>query len=124
MNKNKVVLIVDDSAFMRNILKDIVSKHFSMVNVIEAGNAKTAWDIIKNQAPNLILLDIVMKESENEGVNVLIQISKTHPRIPVIMITSVGNESTKQSCKSLGAVEYIQKPFDEEDIIKKMNQYL
>lgn len=124
MNKNKTVLIVDDSAFMRMILKDLISKHFSTVNVIEAENAKTALDIIKNQTPHLILLDIVMKESENDGLNVLEQISKTHPEIPVMMITSVGNILTRQRCESLGVVAYIQKPFDEKDIVKKINKYL
>lgn len=124
MNNNKKVLIVDDSMFMRMILKDIISKHFPRVIVLEADGAKNALDILKNQSPNLVLLDIVMNESETEGVDIMIAISKIYSKTPVIMITSVGNEFVKQQCISLGVHEYIEKPFDEEIILKSISKYL
>lgn len=124
MNKRKKVLIVDDSVFMRTILKDIVSQHFPMVDVIEANGAKSALDSVKNQSPDLVLLDVVMNESESEGVGIMKKISKIYSHIPVIMITSVGNTNVRQQCASLGARGYIQKPFDDENIIKEMNKYL
>ncbi|MDP2875653.1 MAG: response regulator, partial [Holophaga sp.] len=66
-----VVLIVDDSPFLRNSLKEVLVRKFSepeKLQIIEAGNRAVALDEFDKHSPDLVLLDIVMREGEKEGV--------------------------------------------------------
>ena len=121
---NKKVLIVDDSTFMRMVLRDIVASHNPAVDIVEADGEKTALVIIKKEMPDLVLLDIIMNNSEVEGINILKILHSQHPTIPVIMITSVGHANIIEQCKNLGAKGYIKKPFDSEEIKLEIDKFL
>ncbi|KTD66960.1 response regulator GacA [Legionella steelei] len=120
----KTVMIVDDSSFMRTILKDILNRHFAELDIIEADGETAALLQLKTKSPHLVLLDVIMNASEIEGVKLLEQIHDQYPLINVLMITSVGHASIKEQCKSLGAKGYIQKPFEDEEITSELKKYL
>ena len=130
----KKVLIVDDSPFLRNSLKEVLGKKFSgpeELQIIEAGNRTAALQEFDRQAPDLILLDIVMREGEREGIKVLEEIrspfktkTKTKTKTPVLILTAVGQEAIVQECEKLGIEGYILKPFDEDEIVKAVQRCL
>ncbi|CAM2951918.1 Legionella transmission activator LetA [Legionella steigerwaltii] len=120
----KMVMIVDDSNFMRIILRDILKNNFADLDIIEADGEKSALLQLKKKLPDLVLLDVIMNASETEGIQLLEKIHDKHPHITVLMITSVGHASIKEQCNALGAKGYIQKPFEIEQITNELKKYL
>jgi len=135
----KKILIADDSLFMRNILKDILIKVLGdsekcgfasgqnaadSYKILEASSGPEALKQFENEKPDLMLLDIIMPEGEEEGINVLRRVMKRDPNQRVIMITAVGQDEIKEECKKLGARDYIMKPFNEEQIAETVRKHL
>jgi two-component system chemotaxis response regulator CheY len=113
------VLIVDDSAFMRTILKDLIEQtKWTGSEIIEAGDGDEA--IAKCQAgkPDLILLDVVMPGKD--GIEVLKEIGYTAQS--VVIVSSMGQDNIIDQAKSLGAKDYIVKPFDAKLVIESLNK--
>jgi len=117
----KKILIVDDSLFMRTILKGIL---FDQYNIIEAESGAQAEQKFKEEKPDLILLDIIMPSGEEEGIKVLRKIGKANPKAKVVMISAVGQDAIINECKKLGAIDFITKPFDREEVIKVVHKCL
>jgi len=117
----KKILIADDSLFMRGILRDILSGKYK---IVEAATGSEAKQQFKEEKPDLTLLDIIMPEGEEEGIKVLEKIVKSNPKVKVVMITAIGQDSIIEECKRLGAVDYIVKPFDREEVINTVQKYL
>ena len=118
----KKILIVDDSPFIRLVLKGIIEKIVPDSRVIEADSGATAFKEFSKAMPDLVLLDIIMPEGEHEGVDVLKRIMDANSQAKVIMITAVGHDAMINRCKKLGVLDYIVKPFDDaqiEEILKK-----
>ncbi len=120
----KKILIVDDSLFMRMVLKGILSKIEGEYETVEADSGSKALELLKRAKPDLVLLDIIMPEGEEEGVRVLQTIMKNDPERKVIMITAVGQDPVVEQCKKLGAKDYIIKPFDEEQVIETVRRVI
>jgi two-component system chemotaxis response regulator CheY len=118
------VLIVDDSPFIRSVLKGIVEKAFSDIQVFEADSGTSAFKEFRKTMPDLVLLDIIMPEGEDEGVNVLKRILDASPQTKMIMVTAVGHEAMIKRCKELGVEDYIVKPFDDSQIEQVLKKYL
>lgn len=118
------ILIVDDSAFMRGILKDLLAQRHPPLTILEADGKAATNEIIKKTIPDLILLDIVMRDNEFEGIEALKEIKELNPNIKVVMLSSVGQISVIDECKNLGAQDYIEKPFDKDKVIKIIDKYL
>jgi two-component system, chemotaxis family, chemotaxis protein CheY len=110
------ILIVDDSQFMRNVLKDVLSTDYE---VIEAENGKQGIEKITAEKPDLVLLDVIMPEMD--GIEVLKKIGTEHK---VIIISAVGQEKMVDEAKSLGAVDYIVKPFENEKVLEVVKKAL
>lgn len=107
------VLIVDDSAFMRMLLKEKVS-NLGQIEIREAANGKQAIGTAKKQKPDLILLDIILPDINGETV--LTNLRKAGITSKVIMVTAVGQKPVIQRCEKLGISGYIVKPFDDAKI--------
>lgn len=118
------ILIVDDSAFMRGILKDLLSQRVPPVELFEADGKLAAFEILKKVKPDMALLDIVMGENEFEGLEILKEIKTSYPGMKVIMLTSVGQTSVVEECKKLGAESYIEKPFDRDIVLETVEKHL
>lgn len=103
------VLIVDDSAFMRRILSDILKKDYRIEVVGTARNGKDCLEKMKTLHPDVITLDIEMPVMD--GLEALGIIMENNPR-PVVMVSSLTKEGAESTIKamSIGAVDFIQKP--------------
>ena len=117
----KRILIVDDAAFMRMMIKDILTKNGYEV-AAEAENGKIAIDKFKEVSPDLTLLDITMPEMD--GVEALKEIMKVDPDAYDIMITAAGQQDKVVEALKSGANLFIMKPFNEEDVIKNFENVL
>jgi two-component system chemotaxis response regulator CheY len=116
--KEAKILIVDDSAFMRTVLKNIL-ENFGYSNFVEAGNGVEALEKAKTENPDLIMLDIIMPDKG--GLDVLKEIGSTHK---ILMITAVGQEKIIEEAKGLGAKGYIIKPFDNHQVEAEVKKIL
>ncbi|WP_240841029.1 chemotaxis response regulator protein-glutamate methylesterase [Acidaminobacter sp. JC074] len=103
------VLIVDDSAFMRKILTDILSDNTRIEVVGTAKNGKDALDQIKVLKPDIVTLDVEMPVMD--GITALKHIVKEH-KIPVVMLSSLTQAGADLTIEALeiGAVDFITKP--------------
>ena len=120
----KKILIVDDSPFIRMVLKNIVERVVPGTQVIEADSGTTAFSQFKKAMPDLTLLDIIMPEGEDEGVDILKRIRDAAPQANIIMITAVGHDAMINRCKELGVLDYIVKPFDDAQIEELLKKYI
>jgi len=113
------ILIVDDSAFMRTILKNLIPQSkWADATVIEASDGDEAIAQSHNEKPDLVLLDIVMPGKD--GIEVLKEIGYALPS--VVIVSSMGQEAIIDQAKTLGAKDYIVKPFDAKLVIDSLNK--
>jgi response regulator of citrate/malate metabolism len=122
------VLIVDDSLFLRIILKDALtriagSQHF-FVSFREASSNEKAMEELRQGHFDWIFLDIVMTESEREGIEILEFVRRSHLRTRVFVVSAVGQPKLQAECVRLGADEYMLKPFDEKELESVVRRYL
>lgn len=111
------ILIVDDSSFMRKILKDLLSaKGYTLT---EAENGAEALQRYASEKPDLVLLDIIMPEVN--GIEVLKKIGK---EAKIVVISAVGQEKMVEEAKKLGALDYIVKPFDNDKVLEVITTIL
>jgi two-component system chemotaxis response regulator CheB len=104
------ILIVDDSAAVRRLLRLALSEDAELRVAGVAANGKIALSLLQQNVPDLVTLDIEMPEMD--GLATLSQIRKTYPRLPVIMfstLTERGAVATLDAL-SLGATDYVTKP--------------
>ena len=119
------VLIVDDSAAMRAVVKKTIKvSGFKVGEYLEAADGKEALDILANAWIDLVLSDINMPNMN--GLELLAEMSKDQDLkpIPVVMITTEGSDKSVQKSEELGARGYIKKPFQPEDVKRVLNQIM
>ncbi|MDY7081467.1 MAG: response regulator [Halobacteria archaeon] len=112
------VLIVDDSDFMRNVLRGAIEGGFDVVG--EATDGVEAVDMYEETEPDVVMMDIVMPNSD--GIEATEQIKESHPDSKIIMCTSVGQEQKMKQAVDVGADGYITKPFENEKIVQAINE--
>lgn len=115
----KRVLIIDDAAFMRMAIKNILVKNgFEVVG--EAENGKIGCEKYAELKPDVVTMDITMPEMD--GVQALKVIKQFDPSAKVVMITAMGQESMVKDAILSGAKGFIVKPFKEENVITGLNK--
>src|SRR5436190_6318320 len=109
MRKAKI-LIVDDSAVIRRLLADALSPDPAIEVVGSASNGRIALEKIAQLKPDLVTLDIEMPEMD--GLATLAELRKEHPRLPVIMFSSLTQKGAIATLNALsaGASDYVTKP--------------
>ena len=115
----KKVLIVDDAAFMRIKLKDILEKNNYEV-VGEAENGIEAIEKYKEVSPDIVTMDITMPEMD--GVEALKEIKAFDPNAKILMCSAMGQQSMVMDAIRAGAVDFIVKPFDTERVIHALDK--
>lgn len=113
------LLIVDDEMGVRESLKVVFNKGFS---VFEANSLESAIAKVKEAQPAVVLLDVLMPRTD--GIEVLRQIKAIHPDCEVIMLTALHNRQLAARAIDLGAFDLVGKPFDVVDILAKVNSAL
>lgn len=113
----KSVLIVDDSKFITESLREILED--ADYNVVgEASNGKIAIDKYKELKPDIVLLDITMPVCN--GIEALKVIKEFDDNAKVIMVTAVEQKATVIDAINIGALDYIIKPFTTDRVIKSI----
>jgi two-component system alkaline phosphatase synthesis response regulator PhoP len=115
----KKILIVDDEPGVRLTVNKMLENDYA---VFEAANGEEAMNIINEQTPDLILMDLMMPKMD--GYTACSKI-KTHPKtmsIPVVILTSIGHELNKKFANEMGADGYITKPFTKQDLLSTVSQ--
>ncbi|QCT00852.1 response regulator receiver protein [Paenibacillus algicola] len=119
MIKHKV-LIVDDQNGIRILLMEVFSSEG--YETFQAANGRIALDIVKSQAPDLVLLD--MKIPGMDGLEILKHIKQMNPEIKVIMMTAYGELDMIKEATDLGALMHFTKPFDIDEMRMAVNMQL
>jgi two-component system chemotaxis response regulator CheY len=112
---NKRILIVDDSFYMRTMLKNMLTDAGYDV-VGEAANGQQALEMAVATSPDLITLDVILPD--NTGLDVLKGIRQQQPDAKVVMCSAVGQETIVNEAIENGALAYIVKPFSEERVLE------
>lgn len=120
MSRELTILIADDEASMRKNLCDVL--HDEGYTTIEAEDGTAALEIALRDKPDLILLDIKMPGIN--GMKVLEHVKREHPSIPIIIFTAFGNSERPIEAMKLGAYDYIDKPFDLEELLLVIHRAL
>ncbi|MBJ2173284.1 sigma-54-dependent Fis family transcriptional regulator [Aureibaculum sp. A20] len=104
------ILVIEDEAAIRRVLKKIISEENATYEVEEAEDGLVGMEMIKNNDYDLVLCDIKMPKMD--GVEVLEKTQKIKPEIPMLMISGHGDLDTAVQTMRLGAFDYISKPPD------------
>lgn len=117
----KRILIVDDAAFMRMMLKDIITKNGYEV-AGEAENGAKAVEMYKELKPDLVMMDITMPEMD--GIQAVREIKKIDPQAKIIMCSAMGQQAMVIESIQAGARDFIVKPFQAERIVEAIKKVL
>jgi two-component system, chemotaxis family, chemotaxis protein CheY len=118
---SKRVLVVDDAAFMRMMIKDILAKNGYEV-VGEAQDGNQAVDLYKELKPDIVTLDITMPDKD--GISALKEIKSIDPNANVIMCSAMGQQAMVIDAIQAGARDFIVKPFQADRVIEAIKKVL
>ena len=115
------ILIVDDLAFIKLLLRDLVEKAGFRV-VGEASNGEEALQMFQDKRPDVVLLDITMPKMD--GLTALKKILEIDPNANVIMCSALGQQRLIVQAIQMGAKDFIVKPFRSERVISSIKKTL
>lgn len=118
---DKKILIVDDAAFMRMMIKDTLKKN-GYTSLIEAADGEIAVQQFKDEKPDLVIMDITMPNKT--GIEALQEIKATDSSAKVVMCSAMGQESMVVEAIKIGALDFIVKPFKPDRIIQTVAKIL
>ncbi|MBQ6440990.1 MAG: response regulator [Lachnospiraceae bacterium] len=115
----KNILICDDAAFMRMMIKDILTKNgYNIAG--EAENGAKAVEKYNETKPDLVLMDITMPEMD--GIQALKKIKEGDPNATVIMCSAMGQQAMVIEAIQSGAKDFIVKPFQAERVLEAVKK--
>ncbi|AEF94618.1 response regulator receiver protein [Desulfotomaculum nigrificans CO-1-SRB] len=117
----KRVLIVDDAAFMRMMIKNILTKNGYEV-AGEAENGAVAVQLYKELKPDLVTMDITMPEMD--GIQGVKAIRAVDPNANIIMCSAMGQQTMVMEAIQAGAKDFIVKPFQQDRILQAIERVL
>jgi DNA-binding response OmpR family regulator len=116
----KKILIVDDNIYIRFALTSLMEQ--SGFDYAEVGDGEKVIDEVKTYQPDVVILD--KKLQNHDGLDILVDIKKVKKDLPVIMLTAYGDENTRSQAFERGADIFMTKPFDNDEIIRTIDQLL
>lgn len=115
------VLIVDDAAFMRMMIKDILEKNgFEIVG--EANNGLKAVELYKAENPDVVTMDITMPDMD--GIEAVKAIKAFDPEAKIIMCSAMGQQTMVMDAIRSGAKDFIVKPFQADRVLEAIRKVL
>lgn len=112
----KKILSIDDSVSLLTLVRETLRDEYK-VYVVKSGEEALAF--LNTQKPDLILLDFYMLGMD--GLDTLERMNEIEGfNIPVIMLTSISSKSLEETCQKLGAVGFLPKPFNPEELKRKI----
>lgn len=116
------ILIIDDERDIRALIGGILADEGMTTR--EAANSDEAIAAVRLRLPSLIVLDIWLQGSKLDGIQILDQLQKEYPHLPVIMISGHGNIETAVSAIKKGAYDFIEKPFEADRLLLLVHRAL
>ena len=115
------IMIADDSDAIRMVLRDIldIGQHEL---VAEAANGFEAVEKFNETKPDLLILDMAMPKKD--GIHALKEILAANPNAKIVMVTASDNLNTMNECINAGALAYLLKPFNFEDVLTTITKTL
>ncbi|MDI6781977.1 MAG: response regulator [bacterium] len=121
--KNAKILIVDNSLFMRKILRKMLAEAGYDV-VGEAADGASAIQKYRELKPDLVTMDIVLPDIEMNGIETLKWLTKIDPDARIVMVSAVGYEELINEVLSIGAKDFVVKPFKQEVLLRTVQYVL
>ena len=118
---NKRILIVDDSFYMRTMLRNILTDAGYEV-AGEAATGQQAMQLARDVRPDLVTLDVILPD--NTGLDVLKGLRSEQPDLKIIMVSAVGQDVIVNEARAAGAGDYLVKPFSEERVLEVVSRML
>ena len=112
LSAGSILLVEDEPEFLSQVRHVLERAGFA---VTAAENAKAALRLLRHEAPQLVLTEIILPD--RSGIDILLAIESTHPDILFIMMTAKDEVAAAREAIRLGAFDYIQKPWDIEDLL-------
>ncbi|NIZ11687.1 sigma-54 dependent transcriptional regulator [Pseudooceanicola sp. HF7] len=109
------ILIVDDERDIRELISDILQDEGYGTRI--AGNSDECMQEINDEPPGLLILDIWLKDSQMDGIDILKTVKRDNPDIPIIIISGHGNIEIAVAAIKQGAYDFIEKPFNIDQLL-------
>lgn len=109
------ILIVDDERDIRELISDILEDEGYTTRL--AGNSEEAMTEINTEPPSLLILDIWLKDSKMDGIDILKTVKRDNPDVPVVIISGHGNIEIAVAAIKQGAYDFIEKPFNIDQLL-------
>src|SRR6185312_8560865 len=116
------VLIVDDEEDIRDLISGILTDEGYTTRV--AGDSDSALNAVRARRPQLVILDIWLRGSKLDGIEVLDAIKREHHDLPVVMISGHGTVETAVASIKKGAYDFIEKPFKADRLLHVVERAL
>ena len=116
------IVIAEDNAVVREVLRGIIRQDKSLKMVAEANNGETALEHVAKFEPHLVCLDILMPGMD--GLTVLKKIKAEHPRTRVILVTGQATSDVVGEALKLGAHGFVVKPFNADKLLRAIHNAL
>ena len=113
-NEKKTVLIVDDSILIMERMIPILEEIDNISFVVQAGSFREAIEVLNTLKPDMVLLDINLPDKS--GIELLRIIREQHMEVTVLMITNHSDEYYQETCRRLGAKDFLDKSKDTDRI--------
>lgn len=120
MNGMTRILVIDDSRFQRSLITSILEKGGH--EVLAAGDGKEGYEKVREERPDLVICDLLMPGID--GYSFLKNLRDAGLQIPVLVLTSDIQETTRKVCMDLGASDVIYKPAKEESLLPAVERAL
>ncbi|EAQ45080.1 nitrogen assimilation regulatory protein NtrX [Roseobacter sp. MED193] len=104
------ILIVDDERDIRELISDILEDEGYATR--KAGNSEDCMAQLNQELPSLLILDIWLKDSQMDGIDILKTVKRDNPEVPVVIISGHGNIEIAVAAIKQGAYDFIEKPFN------------
>jgi PleD family two-component response regulator len=117
----KNILVVDDTESNVDILVDALSDDYE---VSVAMDGESALEIVEEEPPDLILLDIMMPDMDGYEVCEKLKSDSNTKAIPIIFLSGATDEASKEKGLALGAVDFITKPIEKNIVLSKLKEHL
>lgn len=104
------ILVVDDERDIRELISDILEDEGFSTR--KAGNSDECMMALNEELPSLLILDIWLKDSQMDGIDILKAVKRDNPEIPVVIISGHGNVEIAVAAIKQGAYDFIEKPFN------------
>jgi DNA-binding response OmpR family regulator len=117
---NPTILVVDDNKGVLEFLLLLLSKHG--LAVVGASSGSECLAIVNSRPVDLIILDVMMPAMD--GLQVCEELKKTHPAIPIILLTARDDMMTRAAAIDLGVSEFVAKPVNNRDLLSRVRTQL